>query len=133
MTDMARVLVIAMPGRLRDSLKTCLSSFSRIGSVRVCADVAAAVGEIAEKAPDLVVLDAGLEGPTDLASLCLVKNTYPSLRAVALVPDLKHQAEAKMAGADVVLLHGFVSEELLLKIEAVLELPKAAETMPRDG
>ena len=97
MSQRVSALIIAPPGRLRDSLRVLLRASGRIGRVEEADDARFALGAIAERPPGLVVLDAGLGEADALELLGQIKThiflpnpTWPATLCFAQRPAAVH-------------------------------------------
>jgi DNA-binding NarL/FixJ family response regulator len=119
MSQRVSALIIAPPGRLRDSLRVLLRASGRIGRVEEADDARLGLGSIAERPPGLVVLDAGLEEDA-LGVLGQIKTQWPRLPCLVLVRNLEQEPTARAAGADAVLQAGFATETFFSTIRRIL-------------
>jgi len=113
-------LIIAPPGRLRDSLRVLLRASGRIARVEEADDARLGLQSIAERPPGLVVLDAGLCEEDALAVLGQIKTQWPRLPCLVLVNNLDQEPVARAAGADAVLQAGFATEDFFSAIDHLL-------------
>ncbi len=120
MTQRVLALIIAPPGRLRDSLRVLLRASGRIGRVEETDDARFGLQSIAEHPPGLVVLDAGLEEDDAPGILPQLKGEWPQLPCLVLVRSLDQEPMARAAGADAVLQAGFDTETFFSTIEHLL-------------
>ena len=115
MTKKESLLIVAAPGRLRDSLEALLKTLSWLHIVEPVDDKLSALERMSQYQPKLVLLDN--ETWNLLRS---IKTLYPQVHCLALVNGLQQQQAAKSAGADITLLKGFVASELFAAIEKLL-------------
>lgn len=113
-------LVVARPGRLRDSLEALLAALPQIEIVNNVDDGLLALQACAEFPPDLVLLDVNLPGNEAYATLRQVKGKWPQARRILLVDGVEQQQVAKARGADDALLRGFSIAELVASVEKLL-------------
>ena len=113
-------LIIAPPGRLRDSLRVLLRASGRIARVEEADDARLGLQSIAERPPGLVVLDAGLCEEDALAVLGQIKTQWPQAPCLVLVNNLDKEPMARAAGADSVLQAGFATETFFSAIQRIL-------------
>jgi DNA-binding NarL/FixJ family response regulator len=115
MTQKESLLIVAAPGRLRDSLEALLKTLSWLHIVKPVDNKFSALEMMTQHQPKLVLLDN--ETWNLLKS---IKTLYPQVHCLALVNGLQQQQAAKSAGADLTLLKGFVASELFTAIEKLL-------------
>ena len=115
MTKKESLLIVAAPGRLRDSLEALLKTLSWLHIIEPVDNKFSALEMMTQYQPKLVLLDN--EGWNLLKS---IKTLYPQVHCLALVNGLQQQQAAKSAGADLTLLKGFVASELFTAIEKLL-------------
>jgi DNA-binding NarL/FixJ family response regulator len=114
------VLIVARPGRLRDSLKALLKPISRIQIVGQAADGSAALSLVKQHCPKLILLDASLPDNQNGTLLRLIKAQRPQTHCIVLAENIQQQQTARMAGANTALLKGFAVAELFTAIEKIL-------------
>ena len=115
MTEKESLLIVAAPGRLRDSLEALLKTLSWLQIVEPADNQLSALERMSQYQPKLVLLDN--ETWNLLRS---IKTLYPQVPCLALVNGFQQQQAAKSAGADITLLKGFVASELFTAIEKLL-------------
>lgn len=115
MTQKESLLIVAAPGRLRDSLEALLKTLSWLHIVEPVDNKLSALEMMSQHQPKLVLLDN--EAWNLLKS---IKTLAPQVYCLALVNDLQQQQAAKNAGADLTLLKGFVASELFTAVEKLL-------------
>lgn len=120
MSETTHVLVVAKPGRLRDSLQVFLASLPGIAAVRAMEDASDALRCITDRAPDMVILDMSVSDDGGRALLHEIKRAWPMTRAIAVAEDLEQQSRAVGAGADAALLRGFPTRQLSETIDALV-------------
>jgi len=120
MNDRAHVLVVAKPGRLRDSLRVLLNSLPGIATVEAMEDARAAMHAMTDCAPDMVILDTSISNDGGQSLLHEIKNAWPMTCAIAVAQDLEQQSQAVGAGADAALLRGFPTRQLFETIDALV-------------
>lgn len=119
----APVLIVANPGRIRDSLRALLGSISQIGIVFQANDSPSALKIIVDCQPALVLLDFKLANNDIQSILRQIRAGSPQTRCVILVDTIQQRWMAKVADVDSVLLTGFSAEELFTTIEKLLPQP----------
>lgn len=106
------ILLIAPPGRYRDSLRVLLSAAGWIPGAGVADNVEMGMAMIANNAPDLVLLDAGLPDGEAWVALENIKNNFPEIRCLVLTHTKQDFITAQLQGADDILPDGFSSQLL---------------------
>jgi DNA-binding NarL/FixJ family response regulator len=125
MENYAPALIVANPGRIRDSLKTLLRAVPRIKTIFQANDGPSASKIIAEHHPALVLLDAKLAN-NDIQSVSRqIKMESPQTRCIILVDNIQQQWMAKIADADTVLTIGCPAAKFFTTIEGLLSQPKS--------
>jgi DNA-binding NarL/FixJ family response regulator len=120
LTNREAVLIVAKPGRLRDSLKALLKPISRIQIVGQAADGPAALSLVKQHCPKLILLDGSLPDNQNGTLLRLIKAQYPQAHCIVLAENIQQQRTARMVGANTALLKGFAVAELFTAIEKIL-------------
>ena len=116
----APALIVASPGRIRDSLKTMLRAVPRIETVYQANDGPTASKIITEYHPVLVLLDSKLAN-NDIQSVSRhIKTESPQTRCIVLVDNVQQQWMAKVADADSVLAIGCPATKFFSTIEELL-------------
>ena len=116
----ASASIVAEPGRFRDSLRALLTATPQIDAVYQADDAVSALRAIAENHAALMLLDGSLPGSEMDAVLRRIKAERPQVRCIVLADNARQQQEAKVAGADAVLLKGFPTAELFQTVERLL-------------
>jgi DNA-binding NarL/FixJ family response regulator len=115
------VLMIAVPGPLRDSLNLFLRVLPEVDSVVFASDAPSARRAAATYHPALVVLDMGLP-EANLADLVRwIGRKASNARFLVLADDLQQQQEMATAGADAVVVKGHPAAQLFQIITDLLE------------
>jgi DNA-binding NarL/FixJ family response regulator len=114
-------LIVAEPGRFRDSLRALLGATPQIGAVSQADDAVSALRIIAEDHSALMFLDSSLPGNEVDAVMQRLRAECPQVRCIVLADNARQQQEAKVAGADAVLLKGFSTGELFQTVERLLK------------
>ncbi len=122
----ASALIIASPGRLRDSLRVMLSAKGEITRNQLADDGKAALLELAKNRPSLVLLDANLPGGEAWRVLDELKQRWPQTRCVVWAHTPTQVRRAASAGADGVLGARFSSSNLSVAIKQAM-----TESKPR--
>lgn len=120
MSQRVSALIIAPPGRLRDSLRVLLRASGRIARVEETDDAHFVSQSITERPPGLVLLDANLGDDETRRVLQQLKTQWPRLPCLVLVRNLEQEHMARAAGADGVLQAGFATETFFSTLERIL-------------
>ena len=115
-----KALIVAKPGRVCDGLQALLTAIPEIGSVGQTDDAASALRTIAERQPDLVLLDLSLTGDEIRTMLRRIKAGSGQTKCLVLTDDAKEQQIAKAAGADGILIKGFTAQRLIETVRRLL-------------
>ena len=118
------ILVAARPGRVRDGLQALLAAIPQIEMIGQADDGASALKSVVEHRPALVLLDTNLPGDEVLAVLRQIKAQWPQARCLIMSDSGQQRRTAKAAGADGMLLKGFLAAELLTAIRELKLLPQ---------
>ena len=118
--NFAPALIVASPGRIRDSLKTMLRAVPCIETIYQANDGPSASKIITEYHPVLVLLDSKLAN-NDIQSVSRqIKTESPQTRFIVLVDNVQQQWMAKVADADTVLAIGCPATKFFTTIETLL-------------
>ena len=113
-------LIVANPGRIRDSLKTMLRAVPHIQTIYQANDAPTASKIISQYRPALVLLDSKLAN-NDIQSVSRqIKTESPQTRCIVLVDNVQQQWMAKVTDADTVLAIGCPATKFLTTIEGLL-------------
>ena len=115
------VLIVAKPGRIRDSLEALLRTIPQVKIVGQVDDVSTALEMIAEYSPDLVLLVANLSHDEAGQILEYVKDV-PRTQCLVLTDTRLNLEQAEAAGADEVLLTGFPTSKLFESVTRLLSV-----------
>jgi DNA-binding NarL/FixJ family response regulator len=118
--EFSSVVIVAPPGRLRDSLRVLLRGNTGIRVSGEADDGASALRLIAANPPTLAVLDANLNGDGAWWTLRQIKSGWPQVRCILLAHDAEQQQRARAASADGVFLAARTAEALALVIRGTL-------------
>lgn len=118
--DRIPALIVAPPGRLRDSLRVLLRACETITVVGLASDGGDGLLQVAQKAPALVLIDGSLIGEGDGEALRQIKGRWPGVRCLVLVHSVEQEHLARAAGADAVLQAGFRAEVLFETIRSLM-------------
>jgi CheY-like chemotaxis protein len=117
----APALIVATPGRFRDSLRALLVAAPHIEAVDQADDAPSALKVVAARHPALVLLDTSLPGNQVWTALRQIKAERPETRCIILADNTRWQQEGSNSGADAVLLKGFPTAELFQTVERLLQ------------
>lgn len=114
-------LVVAKPGRLRDSLLLLLTTILKLAKVDHVDDGPSLMRQIQQQPPDLILMDSDLEHNGSLEALQALKAKAPLIPCLVIVSNSRQQSMARNAGADGMLLRGFSSMELAGEIGRLMQ------------
>jgi DNA-binding NarL/FixJ family response regulator len=118
--NFAPALIVANPGRIRDSLTTMLRAIPSIETIYQANDAPTASKIIAQHQPSLVLLDSKLAN-NDIQSVSRqIKTQSPQTRCIVLVDNVQQQWMAKVADADTVLAIGCPATKFFTTVEGLL-------------
>jgi DNA-binding NarL/FixJ family response regulator len=120
MTSDVSALIVARPGRARDSLYALLGAVSQIEMIDRVDNGVSALKLVAEREPSLVLLDTGLGEDQAWSVLEQIKAARSQTRCIVLAGSFQQPQRARAAGADDVLLRGFRVAELYKVIEKLI-------------
>ena len=120
-TDSISALIIAPPGRWRDSLRVLLLASGKVAHVSQVDDALVCLPDITAHPPNLVLLSAHSSDGSLWQTVRELKRQCPQMRCVALVHTRAQEQLAREAGADALLPEGFTTEELFNVIGTVIE------------
>jgi DNA-binding NarL/FixJ family response regulator len=106
-------LVLARAPALRDSLVVLFRALPQLGQIRQAETLSEALARTSLPAPDLVLYDLEPAREDVWAALTRIKARWPRSHCLVLVEDERAAAEARAAGADVVLTKGILAARLL--------------------
>jgi CheY-like chemotaxis protein len=107
-----RVLIADDKRPVREGLRSVLALSPQVEVVGEAVDGQDAVGLVAERHPDVVLMDIQMPGMDGLEATRLIKRQWPRVRVVVLTLYARYRAKALSAGADVFLVKGCGSEAL---------------------
>lgn len=114
-------LIIAPPGRWRDSLRVLLQAGGLIAHVQLAEEDRAGPSCMAGDAPDLVLVDARLADGHGWWVLEQLRYDWPQARCIVLAHTLAQEQQARLAGADAVLQAGFPGEALYTTMRTLMQ------------
>ena len=121
MSPRISVIVIAQPGRFRESIQTLLTSISKISEVFPAESLKKALSPAAIINPAIVVLDSRVANHDLPTTLRLIGDTWQGANRIVLVDDNNELRQATAHGAELVLWKGFTASRFINEIEKILE------------
>lgn len=112
MAQRVRILIVDDQRPVRYGLRALLSLCPQLELVGEAADGLEAVRMVADRRPDVVLMDLQMPGMDGLQATRRIKELQPEVRVVALTMFEKREQEAVAAGADGFLLKGCSTEDL---------------------
>jgi DNA-binding NarL/FixJ family response regulator len=113
-------VVVAEPGRIRDSLGVLLKSTSGLNPIEMVDKASVAIQLISNRRPVLVFIDCSLPDNQPWHLLEWIKLECPDVRCIVLADNAGQQYFGKRVGADAALLKGFAVSELHTAIRELL-------------
>ena len=121
MTKVSRTcFILAKAGPLRDSLRALVSTVAEIQVIGETDDDSLALQIIAERCPDLVLVDAGVADDVDCRVLRQIKSRSPQTRRLLLVDTVQQKQAAESPAAEEIVLTGTMAGNLTATIERLL-------------
>lgn len=121
----AAMVVVAKPGRVRDSLGVLLKTIPHLTLTGYADDGESGLQMVTTLCPKVVLLDVNLPDNQVWILLQDIKQICPETQCIVLVDSMKQQQQAELSGADAVLLKGFATSEIFVTIKNLL-FPEAA-------
>jgi len=118
--DHVVTLIIAPPGRFRDSLRVLLRAGDQISLIGQADNGSSGLKMIDANRPFLVLLDAGLPDGCTWDVLKQIKREWPQVRCLVLTHTQEQQRIAQTAGADRILMDGFTTESLFSIMQTLI-------------
>jgi DNA-binding NarL/FixJ family response regulator len=112
-----RVLIVDDQRPTRQGLKAVLTLSPRVEVIGEAADGQESVDLVAERHPDVVLMDVQMPVMDGLEATRHIKSRWPEVRVVVLTMHANYRAKALAAGADAFLIKGCPSEVLRAAIE----------------
>lgn len=125
MSQKIRVLIADDQQHAREGLKALLSFVPQIEVTGEASNGQEAVQLVAEKQPDVVLMDVQMPEMDGLQATRLIKNQWPQVKVMILTMFPSHRAEAFAVGVDGFLLKGGTAESLQ---DAILSLFPASSS-----
>ncbi len=110
--DCVDTLIIASPGRFRDSLSVLLRAGELVSLVGQADNGVSGLKMIDALRPNLVLMDADLPNGDTWDVLEHIKRTWPQVRCLILAHTQQQERDAQTAAADSCLRDGFTTEIL---------------------
>jgi len=107
-----RVLIADDQQPVREGLRSLLSLSSQVEVVGEAADGQDALHLVAERHPDVVLMDIQMPVMDGLEATRRIKSQWPGVRVIVLTIYARYRARAIAAGADAFLLKGCLPEML---------------------
>lgn len=118
--DDALVLIVAKPGRIRNSLQALLQIMPRLKVAGVTSHNFSAMQLLAQYNPALVLLDVDLPDNQAWVLLKQIQLKHLQTRSLVFANSIEQQRAAQSAGANATLLKGFEVLELFTTIEKLI-------------
>ncbi len=128
MQNLTSALIVAKPGRMRDSLEALVASMRQIEIVNKADDGPSALEIITSHPPTLVLVDSNLSGDETWSILRQIKFKWPQTRCLVLTDTIRQKWMAQGAGADSILRTGFPAAKFFSTIEGLLARQEAQNT-----
>ena len=125
MSQKIRVLIADDQRSARQGLKALLAFAPQIEVIGEASNGQEAVELVAEKGPDVVLMDAQMPEIDGLEATRLIKNRWPQVKVMMLTMFPSRRPEALAVGADRFLLKGGTAESLQ---DAILSLFSAGNS-----
>jgi len=114
-------IIVAKPGRRRDSLRAMLKAIPHLRIIGQVEDYPSTLKIVSKHLVKLVVLDCDQTDNDEIRSILRQINVkWPQTRLLALVETAKQKQMVKAAGADDVLVSGFSIADFIKTIERLL-------------
>ena len=114
-----RVLIADDSAHARAGLRALLATWPEVEVIGEAATGQEAVVLVAERQPDVVLMDLQMPVMDGLQATRLIKKEWPAVTVVVLSIHAGQQAAARAAGADAFVIKGSASERLLLALGVV--------------
>ena len=113
MFERMRVLIVDDQPRTRQSLRTLLTTWPRVGEVQEAANGRQAIGLVEPLEPDVVLMDIRMPEMDGLEATQLIKTRWPQVRIIMLSMYTEYIESALAAGADAFVSKGEPPKHLL--------------------
>lgn len=118
--DEALILIVAKPGRIRNSLQALLQIMPRLKVAGIASHSFMAMQLLTQYSPALVMLDVDLPDNQAWVLLQQIRQKQQQTPCLLFVNSIEQQRAARAAGAKAALLKGFEVLELFSAIEKLL-------------
>jgi DNA-binding NarL/FixJ family response regulator len=115
-----RILIVARPGPLRDSLAALLSALPQVGQIQHAADLTAALHRAAGQRPQLFIVDFDSLTEESLPTLVALRDQLPDAKCMALVEDVDQKRMVDSLRADAALVKGASPADIIALVERLL-------------
>jgi DNA-binding NarL/FixJ family response regulator len=116
-----KVVIADDRARSRDGLRSLLDTVPEVELVGEAANGQEAVRLVAERHPDVILMDVQMPDVDGLEATRLIKDRWPQVRVVVLTVYGSHRTDAIAAGADAFLLKGCSDQDLLAAMRGTLK------------
>ena len=113
MFERIRVLIVDDQQRTRQSLRTLLTTWPRVGEVQEAANGRQAIGLVEQLEPDVVLMDIRMPEMDGLEATQLIKTRWPQVKIIMLSMYTEYVESALAAGADAFVSKGEPPKHLL--------------------
>jgi len=113
MFERMRVLIVDDQPRTRQSLRTLLTTWPRVGEVQEAANGRQAIGLVEQLEPDVVLMDIRMPEMDGLEATQLIKTRWPQVKIIMLSMYTEYVESALAAGADAFVSKGEPPKHLL--------------------
>jgi len=113
MAQSIRVLIADDSARAREGLCALLTTWHGVEIVGEAANGQEALTMIAERRPDVVLMDLQMPVMDGLQATRLIKNSWPEVTVIMLTMHAAQQTAARAAGADDFVIKGSAPQRLL--------------------
>lgn len=115
-----RILIVARPGPLRDSLAALLSALPQVGQILQAGDDTAVLHLIAANRPHLIIVDLDSLAAGPLPALTVLRDQLPGSKCLVLVEDVAQKQSVERLNGDAALVKGAPPAEIILLVERLL-------------
>jgi DNA-binding NarL/FixJ family response regulator len=113
MTQPIRVLIADDSARTREGLRVLFAAWPEIMVIGEASNGQEAVHYVAERMPNLVLMDLSMPVMDGVQATRLIKQQWPDVTVIVLTMYADQQAAALAAGADAFVIKGSPAERLL--------------------
>jgi two-component system secretion response regulator SsrB len=124
MAQPTRVLIVDDSARARDGLRALLETWPEISIAGEASNGQEAMHLVAERLPDVVLMDLQMPVLDGVQATQLIKQQWPAITVVALTMYAAEQAAALAAGADAFVVKGSAPERLLAALGVAMTSDK---------